>query len=157
MNPYAKYLGDREPLAVLMETPQRIRGLIERLGAGAMARIYAEGKWPVEKILTHLIHCEIGFSQRIRQALVVKDYAAQPFDQDDWMKCEVTFAGPLALETFCNLRQFDLLLFRSLSDADRAIVLSNPERGPQTVGLLLEIMAGHDLNHLGQLESIPAS
>jgi hypothetical protein len=156
MNPYAKYLGDRDPLSVLTETPQKIRAQIERLGPDAFARTYAEGKWPVEKILTHLAQCEIGFSQRIRQALVVQDYVAQPFDQDDWMKCEATFDGPLALETFCNLRQFDLLLFHSLSKDALAIGLTNPERGPQTVSLLLEIMAGHDLNHLEQLKSIPA-
>jgi uncharacterized damage-inducible protein DinB len=154
MNPYAQYLGDREPLTVLAATPPRLRTVIERLGADAFTRTYEEGKWSVAKILTHLVHCEIGFSQRIRQALVVENYVAQPFDQDDWMKSETTIDGALALETFCHLRQFDLLLFRSLSEADRAIGLANPERGPQTVGLLLEIMAGHDGNHLAQLESI---
>jgi uncharacterized damage-inducible protein DinB len=154
MNPYAKYLGDREPLAVLTATPPRIRAVIERLGADAFTQTYEAGKWPVEKILTHLVHCEIGFSQRIRQALTVENYVAQPFDQDDWMNCETAMDGVLALETFCHLRQFDLLLFRRLSADQRAIGLANPERGPQTVGLLLEIMAGHDLHHLAQLESI---
>ena len=154
MNPYAKYLGDREPLAVLTATPQRLRAVIEQLGADAFTQTYEAGKWSVEKILTHLVHCEIGFSQRIRQALTVENYVAQPFDQDDWMNSETTMDGALALETFCHLRQFDLLLFRSLSAEQRALGLANPERGPQTVGLLLEIMAGHDLNHLAQLESI---
>lgn len=156
MNPYAKYLGDRDPLVVLAETPDRISQQIERLGTDAFHRTYAEGKWPVGKILTHLVHCEIGFSQRIRQALVVENYVAQPFDQDDWMTSERNIDGALALSTFINLRKFDLILFQSLSEAERAISLANPERGPQTVGLLLEIMAGHDLNHLEQLESIPA-
>lgn len=156
MNPYATYLGDRDPLAVLAETPDRIIQQLERLGADAFHRTYAEGKWTVEKILAHLVHCEIGFSHRIRQALVVENYVAQPFDQDDWMGSEPHIAGVLALSTFINLRQFDLLLFQSLSEAKRTIALANPERGPQTVGLLLEIMAGHDLNHLEQLESVPA-
>ncbi len=154
MNPYAKELGDRDSVAVLTETPQRIRVEIARLGAEAFTHTYQEGKWTVAQILTHLVHCEIGFSQRIRQALVVENYIAQPFDQDAWMNSEAAMDGALALETFCSLRQFDLLLFRRLSNADRAISLANPERGPQTVGLLLEIMAGHDLNHLAQLESI---
>ena len=70
------------------------------------------------------------------------------------MNSEKHIDGPLALETFCSLRQFDLLLFASLSAEERATNLTNPERGPQTVNLLLEIMAGHDLNHLGHLESI---
>ena len=70
------------------------------------------------------------------------------------MNSETTIDGVLALEAFCSLRQFDLLLFRGLSEAQQAIALSNPERGPQTVRLLLEIMAGHDLNHLGHLAAI---
>ncbi len=156
MNPYANYLGDRDPVAVLTATPARIRAEIERIGPDAFTRTYAAGKWSVAQILTHLAQCEIGFSQRIRQALAVENYVAQPFDQDDWMKSEKHIDGPLALETFCSLRQFDLLLFASLSAEERATTLTNPERGPQTVNLLLEIMAGHDLNHLGHLESISA-
>lgn len=154
MNPYAKELGDREPVAVLAATPAQIRAEIARIGADAFTRTYAEGKWNVAQILTHLVQCEIGFSQRIRQALAVENYVAQPFDQDDWMNSETVIDGALALETFCSLRQFDLLLFQNLTTAQRATALTNPERGPQTVGLLLEIMAGHDLNHLGHLESI---
>lgn len=154
MNPYAKELGDREPVAVLAATPAQIRAEIARIGADAFTRTYAEGKWNVAQILTHLVQCEIGFSQRIRQALAVENYVAQPFDQDDWMNSETVIDGALALETFCSLRQFDLLLFQNLTTAQRATALTNPEHGPQTVGLLLEIMAGHDLNHLGHLESI---
>jgi uncharacterized damage-inducible protein DinB len=154
MNPYAKYLGDRDPLAVLTETPARVRAVVERLGADAFSRTYAEGKWNLAQVLTHLTQCEIGFSQRIRQALAVNDYVAQPFDQDDWLNSETVIDGTIALEAFCSLRNFDLLLFRGLSEAQRAIAFSNPALGPQTVNLLLEIMAGHDLNHLAQLESI---
>ena len=156
MNPYAKELGDRDPLAVLAATPARIRAEIARIGANAFTCTYAEGKWNVAQILTHWTQGEIGFSQRIRQALAVENYVAQLFDQDDWMNSETVIDGALALEAFCSLRQFDLLLFQNLSEAQRATALTNPERGAQTVNLLLEIMAGHDLNHLGHLESIKA-
>lgn len=156
MNPYAKYLGTRDSLAVLTETPKQLQAEIARLGPEAFARTYEAGKWTVAQILTHLVQCEIGFSQRIRQALTVKDYVAQPFDQDDWMNSERKFDGSLALSAFVSLRQFNLLLFQNLSEAERATALANPERGPQTVGLLLEIMAGHDLNHLAQLAAIEA-
>lgn len=156
MNPYAKELGDRDPVAVLAETPARIRAEVARIGADAFTRTYEEGKWNIAQILTHLAQCEIGFSQRIRQALAVENYIAQLFDQDDWMNSEAVIDGALALEAFCSLRQFDLLLFQHLTTAQRATALTNPERGAQTVNLLLEIMAGHDLNHLAQLESMPA-
>lgn len=154
MNPYAKELGDRDPLVVLTETPARLRAELERLGPDAFARTYEEGKWNIAQILTHLAQCEIGFSQRIRQALAVENYIAQPFDQDDWMNSESVIDGKIALEAFCGLRQFDLLLFQNLNAAQRETALANPAMGPQTVNLLLEIMAGHDLNHLAQLASI---
>ena len=133
MNPYAKELGDREPVAVLAATPARIRAEIARLGADAFSRSYKEGKWTIAQIMTHLAQGEIGFSQRIRQALTVENYVAQPFEQDDWMNSEKHIDGPLALETICSLRQFDLLLFTSLSAEERATNLTNPESGPQTV------------------------
>jgi len=34
--------------------------------------------------------------------------------------------------------------------------VTHPERGPQTFRTLVETMAGHDLNHLAQLEAIAA-
>ena len=33
-------------------------------------------------------------------------------------------------------------------------VADHPERGPESVGLMIRLLAGHDLNHLGQLEEI---
>ena len=38
MNPYANYLGDRDPIAVLAATPARIRAEMERIGANAFTR-----------------------------------------------------------------------------------------------------------------------
>jgi hypothetical protein len=32
--------------------------------------------------------------------------------------------------------------------------LTHPERGTMTFQVLIETMAGHDLNHLGQMEAI---
>jgi hypothetical protein len=61
MNPYAKELGDRDPVAVLTETPVRIRAEIARIGAEAFTRTYAEGKWNIAQIMTHLVHEKLSF------------------------------------------------------------------------------------------------
>jgi len=53
MNPYAKNLGDRDALTVLIETPDRLEALAARIGPAGMKRSYEEGKWNLARILFH--------------------------------------------------------------------------------------------------------
>ena len=154
MNPYANDLGDRDPIVVLTETPNRLRAVVARLGDSAFWRTYEEGKWTVQQIIAHLLQSEIAFNFRIRQALAIENYVAQSFDQDDWMRSEPAINGPVALEAYCHLRAFNLSLYRSLGASERTRLFRHPELGELTVGLILDLMAGHELRHLGQLESI---
>ena len=73
MNPYASFLGDRDPLEVIRSTPARIESLITQHGAETLDRAPAPGKWSVRDILSHLADCEIVFAFRLRQALA-EDY-----------------------------------------------------------------------------------
>ena len=155
MNPYADDLGDRDPVAVLTEIPLRVRAVVARLGDGAFLRTYQEGKWTVQQIIAHLLQSEIAFNFRLRQALAIDDYVAQSFDQDDWMRSEPAINGSVALEAYFHLREFNLSLYRSLGASDRARSFRHPDLGELTVGLILSLMAGHELRHIAQLESIP--
>jgi hypothetical protein len=47
-----------------------------------------------------------------------------------------------------------LMLLRSVSPEAMAKPVLHPERGEMTFRELIETMAGHDLNHLAQLEAI---
>jgi len=154
MNPYRSYLGERDPLAVLGETPPRIRELVAKLGPDGLERSYAPGKWTARQIIAHLAQVEMMFGTRFRQALTLDDYVVQPFDQEIWMSREPLPEAATALEALCAMRQWNLALFRSLSPDDRSRTFSHPERGVQSVDWMLELLAGHDLNHLTQLEII---
>jgi uncharacterized damage-inducible protein DinB len=154
MHPYIAELGDRDPVMILTETPPRLRELVASLGDDAFTRTYEAGKWTVQQIIAHLLHAEIAFNFRIRQALAVEHYVAQSFDQDDWMKSEAATDGAATLEAYGHLRQFNLALYRSLSAADHARPFLHPELGEMNVGLILQLMAGHELRHLSQLDRI---
>jgi hypothetical protein len=52
------------------------------------------------------------------------------------------------------LRRWNVLLLDNLSPFDWERKATHPERGQQTFRTLVETMAGHDLNHLKQLEEI---
>ncbi len=152
--PYSQYLGDREPIQSMRETSARIRALTDGWSAGRFERTYAPGKWTARLILTHLAQTELALGNRIRMALTVADYVAQPFEQDAWVAKEPRASGPEAVAAYVGLRQMNLALFSALSPAARETRFTHPEYGTLTVNWVIRQMAGHDLNHLRQLEEI---
>jgi hypothetical protein len=117
-------------------------------------RSYAPGKWSARQILTHLAQAEIALGNRARMALTTPNYAAQSFDQDQWIARESTTSGRDALDAFLALAAMNRALFASLSPADRATTLSHPNYGSLTVDWILHQMTGHQIHHLKQLEAI---
>ena len=154
MNPYAKYLGERDARSVIAETPGKLAGLAAKVGAAGMRRSPAAGKWSTAEILCHLADCEVVFAYRLRQALAEPHHMIQPFDQDIWAKGYAGMDADAALAVFTAVRQWNLALVDGMTAADLEKRLTHPERGEMTVLTVLETMAGHDRNHLGQIERI---
>jgi hypothetical protein len=147
-------LGDRPVLESLAETAERIEALAARLDASAYATSYAPGKWTAAQILAHLVDAEWGLGFRLRQSLAEDGHTAQPFEQDQWVTYSSRLTGAQAARTFVVLRQWHLALLRTLTPAEFARSYEHPERGTETVDVLVRLLAGHDLNHLAQLERI---
>lgn len=150
-------LGERPVVESLQATPARIEALAARLGAAGLARAYAPGKWTARQIFAHLADAEIGVGFRLRQALSEPNHVVQPFDQDRWAARYPALDGLVAARAFCALRVWNLELVRTLTEADLARPVFHPERGLESVGITVRMLAGHDLNHLAQLETIAAS
>ncbi len=104
--------------------------------------------------MCHLADCEIAFGYRLRQALAEDHHVIQPFDQELWARSYAGYDAQAAMMTFSCLRQWNLMLLRSLPAEAMSKRLLHPERGDMTFRELVETIAGHDLNHLAQLEAI---
>jgi len=155
-NPYASYLGTRDPLAVLAATPGELYALFSPLlssaaGIERVNRSPAPGKWSLREILAHLADCEIAAGYRIRQSLAEPNHAMQAFDQDLWAAHYAEYDAASALATFVTLRNWNMLLLRTLQPQDWERPVSHPERGIGIFRELIETIAGHDLNHLERL------
>lgn len=161
MNPYVErilgLLGERPVVESMEQTAKRIEKLAGSLGPAAMGRSYAPGKWTARQILAHLADSELAIGFRLRQALAEENHRAQPFDQDRWAARYASVDGALAARAFVALRAWNLALIRSLGPRDLERPYVHGERGPESVGLIVKLLAGHDLNHLAQLEQIAAS
>jgi hypothetical protein len=112
------------------------------------------GKWNAREIVAHLADCEIVFSFRLRQTLADDHPTLQPFDQDRWAARYADYDLTAALRLFAAAREWNLLLLDGVSDAERARPVTHPERGTMTLWTIVETMAGHDLNHLQQIERL---
>jgi hypothetical protein len=153
-----KTLGDRPVVETLEATGARVEALAARLGAAGMRRSVAPGKWTAHQILAHLADAEIGVGFRLRQALAEDDHQAQAFDQDRWAARYggLPADGVAAARAFCALRPWNVALIRTLTPKDLARPFYHPERGMESVDLIVKMLAGHDLNHIAQLEQIAA-
>src|SRR3954447_12315086 len=153
-NPYDVHIGTRQPRDVIETTALDLHRLAGRIGAARLTTPRAPGKWSARDILCHLADCEIVFAFRLRQALAADHHVIQPFDQEKWAGTYRLLDAHTALATFEQLRKWNLALLENVTASQRAKLVSHPERGEMTFETIIETMAGHDLNHVKQLEEI---
>ncbi|MGA8111914.1 MAG: DinB family protein [Acidobacteriaceae bacterium] len=154
LNPYAKYLDGQDPLPVLRATASRLKNLAATIGPARITHSPAPGKWSPRDTLCHLADCEIAFAFRLRQTLAEDNHRIQPFDQAKWAAPYAAIDANEALAAFSLLRRWNLLLIDSELPGNAAKPVIHPERGAMTFSTIVETMAGHDLNHLAQLERL---
>ena len=153
----AKIAG-KDPLRTQSETAKRLSRLVKRGTPAKLKKRPTPDKWSVVEILAHLADVEMVTGWRLRSILAAPGTPIQAFDQDAWAA-----AGQYAkreprrsLEQFRILREANLGLLRSLSPEQWKLFGVHAERGEESIERLTQMIAGHDLNHLEQIESILA-
>ena len=158
LNPYASFLSNQDPVAVLNATASRIRTITSALNAAQINTRPSPHKWSIREITAHLADCEVVFSFRLRQVLATNTsqphHIIQPFDQDSWAKRYQVYPFEPALALFLSARNWNLLFLTTVSQEDRHRRATHPERGTMHFWTIVETMAGHDINHLQQIEHL---
>jgi len=150
------YSQGKDPLRLQLATPKKLAGLIKGKNKKQLARKPAPDKWSVVEILAHLADAEVAISWRIRQILSTNAIAIQAYDQDRWAQ---TFSyakrdPKVSLASFRSLREANLSLLKSVPRKLWENYGVHQERGNESINHLVNMVAGHDLNHLQQIEKI---
>lgn len=156
LNPYHALLDGRPAETILASTPRALAQALAAIGERNLAVPPAPGKWSPAEIVCHLADCELVFGFRLRQTLAEDAHTVQPFDQDKWAVVYRGIEAGHALEVFAALRGWNLRLLEGALPAAANRPVVHPERGAMTFMTIVETMAGHDLNHLGQLQRLAA-
>ena len=157
LNPYESFLDGRPVEEILNSTINAIGQALAEVGDNKLGVRPAPGKWSAAEIVCHLADCELVFAFRLRQTLAEDAPTIQPFDQDKWAACYGGIGAGEALGVFGSLRRWNLTLIGKAMPAAADRVVTHPERGTMTFLTLVETMAGHDLNHLAQLQKLATS
>jgi hypothetical protein len=151
------YVGQNDPLSILASTPNAIRKKLHS-ASDAQLRIRPEPtRWSILEQVVHLSDVEIVLGYRVRTILGADDgIAIQGFDQDRWQTAlDYNSRSPEdALYAFEAARKNNVLLYRSLSEAQWNKYGMHSERGKESVRDIVVMAAGHDVNHLRQIENI---
>jgi len=154
---HAKIAG-KDPLRTQSQTTKRLSGLLKRGTPAKLKKRPAPDKWSVAEILAHLADVEMVTGWRLRSILAAPGTPIQAFDQDAWAA-----AGQYSrrdsrksLEQFRILREANLGLLKSLSPEQWKLFGLHAERGEESIERLTQMIAGHDINHIEQIEAILA-
>ncbi len=154
LNPYEKFLDGRPVEEILAGSPATLASLMDSIGLAKSTVPPAPGKWSPAEIICHLADCELVFAFRLRQTLAEDHPTIQPFDQDKWAARYGGISAVQALGAFSAMRNWNLALLRSALPGAANRTVTHPERGTMTFQTIVETMAGHDLNHISQLQRI---
>ena len=154
LNPYDSFLVGQPVDSILASTEDAIAECLKAIGPNRINLPPAPGKWSAAEIVCHLADSEIVFAFRLRQTLAEDGPTIEPFDQDKWAARYSGVPATEALAAFSALRKWNLRLIRDALPGAAGRTMTHPERGTMTFQTIVETMAGHDLNHLGQLRRI---
>ena len=148
-----KLLGDRNPLEVLAETACTLADTVRKHPATVLRTRPFKGKWTPNEVIGHLTDSEWVYGYRLRLILCEDHPPMLGTNQDLWVAGQRhNEREPSELvEMFRTMRQFNLALWKRMSPADLQRNGLHNERGPESLGVMLRLLAGHDLSHMDQI------
>jgi DinB family protein len=152
------YVKGKQPLAVQAATADTLDRLVNGLSTVELRMRPAPDKWSVSEIIAHLADGEIVGAFRLRFILGSPGAPVVTYDQDKWVTSgHYDKRDPQkSVELFRVLREANLSLLESLQPEQWKRYGMHSERGQESIEHMVRMFAGHDINHLRQIENIVA-
>lgn len=150
------YRAGGNPVAMMKVAPAKFARAVAGLSAAQMRRRPARGKWSIVEILGHLNDTEVVYGYRIRLSLSQPGATILGYDQAAWTDQLRHRRGNAKrlLDRIGVLREGNLEMVERVPRPYWERYGMHNERGKETVRRTLELVAGHDLNHLDQIRAI---
>jgi len=152
------HVDGMDAIKVQRTTAAKMKKAIRGLTAKQLQWKPEPGKWSIAEIVAHLTDGEIVASWRMRAAIGANGITIQPFDQNVWASM---FQYPKSdtkrlLGVFSVLRENNLAMLKALPPELWDNYGMHEERGKETISHMARMFAGHDTNHVLQIEALAA-
>jgi hypothetical protein len=151
-NTYISLVENDDILDVLGTQPAELDALFSGIPEKKGQFAYAEGKWTIKELLSHLIDGERMFAYRVLRISRGDETPIEGFEQDGYI--ENSNANNRSFEEllteFSLLRTANVLLINNLSD-ETSRRMGTASNNPVSARALVYIMAGHIKHHINIL------
>jgi hypothetical protein len=148
----------QDPLKVQAATPKRLDRLVKGVTTAKLRKRPAPEKWSVAEILAHLADVEIVIGWRMRSILGAPGTEVQAYDQNAW-NASLHYDKRDPRKDLIQqrvLREANLAMLKTLTPEQWKQFGTHSERGQESIERIVRMVAGHDLNHIQQVENILA-
>jgi uncharacterized damage-inducible protein DinB len=149
---YISLVADEDILPFLDAQPGGLRTRLSDVPEEKGSFAYAEGKWTIKEVLSHLIDGERIFAYRILRISRGDETAIEGFEQDGYIENSNANNRSFSdlLDEFELQRRSNMLLLYNLSDESSQRMGTASEK-PVSARALTYIMAGHIQHHMNIL------
>jgi hypothetical protein len=150
---YISLVPEDDIVGALGGQPDEVKALIADVPEERGTYAYADGKWTIKELLSHLIDGERIFSYRALRISRGDKTPIEGFEQEDYIENSNannrTFAD--LLDEFTFERQANMRLFNNMSD-EGSRWIGTASGNPVSARAIAYIMAGHIRHHIGVLK-----
>ena len=147
-------LVDRDPIAIQEATLQLLDSFVKTSPQSQWLIRPRADAWSAGEILAHLADAEIVTAFRVRKIVSEPGANIAAYAQNAWA-ISLSYSERRtteSLQLFTVMRQENLRLYRTLAPEQWEAFGFHSERGRESVRDLVRLIAGHDRNHLLQIE-----
>jgi len=150
------YVEGQDAIKVQRGTAGKLKKLSSGLTSSQLKWRPEPTKWSIAEIIAHLADAEVVASWRMRSIIGENGITIQPFDQDQWASVfnYRNRDAKSSLELFRVLRENNLAMLKEIAPEVWDNYGMHLERGKESIAHLARLFAGHDTNHVLQVEGI---
>ena len=140
-------------IAIIAETPQRLREAVQGLDEDQLDTPYREGGWTLRQVVHHVPDSHLNAYIRLKLALTEPAPVIKPYDEAAWANLIDTTAVPIdvSLDLLDALHKRFVALLRAMKDEDFRREYVHPETGRHALHHLLALYAWHGPHHVAHI------
>ena len=139
----------------IANVPASLGAAVKGLTDAQLDTPYREGGWSTRQIVHHLADSHMNAFIRVKLGVTEENPTIKPYDEATWAKTvDSQLPVALSLSILEGLHARWTHLMRSLDDGAFDRMIFHPERGPMSLGDVLQLYAWHGRHHTTQITQL---